>query len=40
LNGLSGVRLSFCDNTIATLKRLEMPSTYTKVDFSNNYYDV
>jgi hypothetical protein len=39
-NNLSGVRLSFCDNTGASLMRVTYPNRLYYVEMLNNYYDV
>lgn len=39
-NHLSGIRLSFCDDTGASLMRVSYPNQMVQVDMSHNYYDV
>lgn len=39
-NHLSGIRLSFCDNTGASLMRVSYPNSLQPVEMLNNYYDV
>lgn len=40
MNHLSGVRLSFCTTSGASLRRVSYPNRIDLVDFSSNYYDV